>query len=200
MSWVYATELPDGPVIKRQLHLTPEAISFQGNSIPMQAIEQVRMEVVRRYTNGIPTATGYKIQLEGNGFKLTPKWGFASLQKKETKARCEEAYKTLTDLLDHFVGPRIVQAQLAQPFPATFGSYEITPHWIASKGLLGTDSCVWPQVTGVDLNQGSMAVTYVNDKGSNKRLGGMTLWTPNAWFLPEIIDAYRKWFLGQPQQ
>ncbi len=100
MSWMYSIELPQGALIKRQMQLTMDAVTFNGKSIPVAAIDVVKSQVTRQFVNGIPTATTYKVQLEGQGgLRQTMKWSFASLQKQETKDKCEQAYRTMIDLI-----------------------------------------------------------------------------------------------------
>ncbi len=199
MSWMYSIELPQGALIKRQMQLTMDAVTFNGKSIPVAAIDVVKSQVTRQFVNGIPTATTYKVQLEGQGgLRQTMKWSFASLQKQETKDKCEQAYRTMIDLIRDQAGPRIVANQLAKPLPTKFGPYEITPEGVGVSGLLSAKQAPWVAITGATMNQGVYSVTFVDEQGRGKAFGAMSLWDANAIFLPEVMTGYRNWFL-QPR-
>ena len=197
MTWSYEVEVPAGTLMKRQLHLTTGVVTFNGKSIPVAAIEVVRVEVVRHSTNGIPTNTSYKIALDGNGQSLTLNWAVASLQKQETKNRAEQAYRTLLDMVTDQAGPRIVQRQLSMPLPAKFGPYTFSADGIEASGLLSAKAAPWASIVGAAMSSGVYTVHYMNEQGKQKTMGGMSLWEPNAIFFQQIFQAYRNHFIGR---
>lgn len=183
--------------MKRQLHATMDAISFQGKSIPIDDIWTVRMHLVEQSTNGIPTATTYNIRLGGGQTpELRLGWSYTSVQKRVTKDLCEQAYRTLVDLIMDRVCPRIVQYQFSQPLPTKFGPFEISPEGVEVAGMLNAKRAPWPAITEVTMNSGFWSLNYINEQGKQRSLGSMSLDHPNGLFLPEIVYGYQKAFLG----
>lgn len=198
MSWTYQAEVGSG-LTKKQMELSFDAITFQGRSIPVDQVTAVCVEVVRNFTNGIPTTTNYKIDLHGpGGQSLRCAWAYASLAKTETKQRSEQAYRTLLDLVADKAGPRIVQYYLSQPMPAKFGPYTFSPAGIEASGLLSAKQAPWQAITGTSLNGGVHTVHFLNEQGKPKTLGALPLTEPNAYFFPAIFAGYRQ-ICTQPQ-
>lgn len=199
MSWSYTAELPQGALVKRRVHYDLTSINFQDKSIPLAAIETVKVRITRQSVNGIPTATTYQVELGSSQVPtLKMNWAFASLQSKETKARCEEAYQILMNVLDGEVRDRVVQAQLSRPLPTKFGPFEISPQNVTARALIKTVEVPWQSVAGTNLAAGVYSLVYINDKGKQANLGAMDLWQDNALWLPQIIAGYRQWFAGAP--
>ena len=197
MSWSYSAEVPSGAIMKRRVHYDLQQISYQDKSIPLGAIETVKMKITRQSVNGIPTATTYQFELGSSQWRgLSMNWGYASMQSKATKAQCEEAYQTLINLLDGEVRERVVAAQLSRPLPTKFGPFEITPQYVAGRAIIKTVQVAWQSVVGTDLDSGVYSLVYVNEKGAQAKMGAMDLWQDNALWLPHVVACYRNWFAG----
>lgn len=194
MTWSYDVTIPNGMVMKRHLLLTPEAVTFQNKTILLASINEVRVSMVRNYTNGIPTMTTYKVKLASPVGHMTCQWGYSPMQKKETKQLCEASFRQLMDLLDRTVGARI--AEYIATHATEFGDYQFQLEGVSYKGLLGTKTIPWHRICGGHIYQGQMSVRYLDDTNSEKFLGSMSLWQPNAYFLPEIVQAVRDRYLG----
>ena len=191
MSWNYAVELPNGALGKRQMALTEDLVTFEGKNIALSQVDEVMVNVVRQYVNGIPTQTSYEITLAGAAEKLKLKWMVASLQKKETKEFCEQAYQVLMDLIFAKVGPKVVASYLSAAGPMKLSALEFSPAGIQVKGLINRKQAPWSAIAGVTTAPGSLDIKYFNEQGAEKTLANISLIEANACFLPQIIGELR---------
>ena len=174
-----------GMVFKDILSISPDGISWKGQSFPLESITRVRWGGIRHSVNGIPSGTTYTVAFGGNRAEAV------------VELRKEDIYSTFIDKLWRAVGMRL----LAELFEALKAGREIRfgDSLIRNDGVtltkhkfLGSEQVLlaWHQ-THVWSAEGSFIIGAKEDKKTYAQLSYISM--PNIHILEQGIRmAFKK--------
>jgi len=176
----WSTEL--GMLFKDKLSISPEGLSWNSRSIPLDDIHLVRWGAIRHSTNGIPTGTDHHVGASGGKNEL------------RISFRSGPAYEALVPRLWKAVGVRLIGELLeavANGDTVTIGGVRVSDHglqWTVPK-LFKQDLDIrvsWSEIQILSV-AGSFRIQEKREKGTYVDLSYIDVW--NTHILEAAIRA-----------